>query len=163
MSTVKIFDYHPVGNMFLSDAYEYHINAYELDLNFTVAYQDNTGKDFFKTVENYLSEKHSHSLSKVGFDAIYDEDGYGPYIWVHINQKERNDKILDTVVEDLNKKYTDEWSHYNVRKLTRIISSRMRYQPKFLAQSVSHHQKTHGYEATQTALHVLFTDLMYST
>jgi hypothetical protein len=160
MSLVKMFDYHPVGNMFLGNAYEYHINAYELDQSFTVAYQDNTGKDFFKTVENYLEETHNHNLSKVGFDTIYDDDGYGPYIWVHINQKERNDKILDTIIEDLNKKYIDEWSHYNVRKLTRIISSRMRYQPNFLAQSVSHHQKMHGYEATQNALHILFTDLI---
>lgn len=160
MSTVSVFDYHPVGNMFLGDAYEYHIRADDFDDHgFTVAYKDNTGKDFYKTVWEYLTKTHHHNLSKVGSDTIYDEDGCWPYIWVHINKKERDDKIMDTIVEDLNKTYADKWSHYNVRKLTSIIATRMRYGPKFLAQSVSHHQRLHGYEATQHALHVFFTDI----
>lgn len=147
----------PCGQWMLDgDLKEYHIHTH-LECSFMESFHGHKGCCFHDEITEFLTKSFECELKCIGYDSTNCEEGHTAYIWVQIHKS--NDIIRD-IIDSLNNKYYSEWVTYRVPKLLTILKTCIKDDAKFLAQSVSHHQKLNGFQTTQDVLHVLFEHII---
>lgn len=159
MSEPVFYGTKPFMQSFLAkNTTEYHIHYTPEDYQFESAYLGTTGRHFMNDVYKFLITHFKDDLKKHGRDVRYDEDGTEYYLWVHLDEALSKD-TMNKILKSLEDKYTMEWRFHRVPKLSMTLQSRLRNNSEYLANSVSHYQKTHGFQATQNAIYTLFNQI----
>lgn len=159
MSETAFYATKPFMQSFLEkNTTEYHIHYTPEDYQFESAYLGTTGRHFMNDVYKFLINEFKSHLKDHGRDVRYDEDGTEYYLWVHLDEALSED-TMNKILSSLEDKYTSEWRIHRVPKLLMTLQSRLRNNSEYLANSVSHYQKMHGFQATQDVLYTLFNHI----
>ena len=139
------------------DNVEYHIHC-KPGYEFNSAYLGTTGRHFMNDVYKFLIHDFKDDVKKHGRDVLYNEGDTEQYIWVHLDNTSC-EGTMNKIISSLEDKYTTEWRFHRVPKLLTTLESKLRHDREYLANAVSHYQKTHGFQTTQDALYTLFNQI----
>lgn len=136
---------------------EYHIKLCNSD-NIEQAYLDNTGKQLWPDISKHLKTK-VVDLLKIDID--YHEITKSTYIWVHINNvnREANVAKMDSIIAILNEYYTQKVGKYAVPKLMTQICNQLKRSDRYFAEALCEYQSIVGKSRTQDFIHTYFNDI----
>lgn len=135
------------------DTEEFHIKL-KNNGHYCRAYQDNTQKYLWDTIEEYITDKWKDALLSHGSD--YEDSGM--YVWIHIKKEKKNDSI-EKIITELNEWFDTELKVFMIPKLISIICKNLESNTQYLSDALIEYQSKHGKYVTQQTMNTYFQDI----